>query len=41
MITYRTVSINDLGIFYREAGSRSNPIMSAIAWLSGCITYVP
>lgn len=25
MTTYRTVSINDLDIFYREAGSRDNP----------------
>ncbi len=25
MTTYRTVSINGLDIFYREAGSRSNP----------------
>ena len=28
MIAYRTVSIDGLDIFYREAGSRDNPTLS-------------
>jgi pimeloyl-ACP methyl ester carboxylesterase len=41
MTTYRTVSIDGLNIFYREAGSRNNPTILLLHGFPTSSHYVP
>ena len=39
-IEYKTVKINGLDIFYREASPKNSPNNFVVAWLSNIITHV-
>ena len=40
-VFYRTINVEGLEIFYREAGPRDAPQRSALARLSVAFSYVP
>ena len=40
-VFYRTLNVEGLDIFYREAGPRDGPTVTALARLSIVVSYVP
>ena len=40
-VHYNTIRLNELDIFYREAGRRKRPDYPAFAWISDFLQYVP
>lgn len=39
-VSYKTIKVEDIAVFYREAGPKDGPTILLAAWLSLLVAYV-